>query len=95
MFFYFKKQTEHKKHNFKERIRVFSEHQNGNKNQTDSYFSNLKQVQGWVISYPNLGLIISSTACNWLGKETNWGGRLRTDICAAPVARFPFKSDIV
>lgn len=48
VFFYSEKQSEHKKHNYKERIRVFSEHQNGDpyvsqkQKPTDSYFSNLK-----------------------------------------------------
>lgn len=42
-----------------------------------------------------MGLIISSVACNWLGKETNWGGILRTDILTEAEAMLPFPSDIV
>lgn len=51
--------------------------------------------EGNIVCYPNLGLIISSVACNWLGKETNCGGILRTEMFTAAVARLPLTSDIV
>lgn len=46
-------------------------------------------------TYPNLGLIRSSVACNPLGKETNCGGAVRIEMFTVAVARFLFTSDIV
>lgn len=48
-----------------------------------------------MVTYPNMGLILSSVPCSRLGKDTNLGGTLRTDIFTDPEAELPFISAIV